>query len=82
MQIILKRGFPWFPVILATGWVSMMGLAIRDLAWFAAASESFNGRSTVASALKAVPPATAVKMPIGVTPCTAAAIAPTARMIR
>jgi len=31
---------------------------------------------------KAVPPATAVKMPIGVRPCGAAAIAPAARIIR
>jgi len=82
MRIILKRSFPWFPVVLATGWILMMSLAVRDLAWFAAASSSFDGRSTVASAPKAVPAATTVKMPIGVTPCAAAAIAPAARIIR
>ena len=82
MQIIVKRRFPWFPVVLAAGWVLMMSLAVRDLAWFAAASASFDGRSTVASAPKAVPSPTAVKMPMGVTPCAAAAIAPAARMIR
>ena len=81
MHIILKRSFPWFPVVLAAGWILMMSLAIRDLAWFAAASASFDGRSTVASARKAVPPARAVKMPIGVTPCAAAAIVPAARII-
>jgi hypothetical protein len=81
MHMILKRSFPWFPVVLAAGWILMMGLAIRELAWFAAASASFDGRSTVASAPKAVPPATAIKIPIAVTPCAAAGIAPAARII-
>jgi len=83
MHIILKRSFPWFPMVLAAGWIVMVGLAISDLAWFAAASASFGGRPTAASALKAVPAAgTAVKVPVGVAPCTAAAIAPAARIIR
>src|SRR2546426_8443591 len=42
-----------------------------------------SGRPTAASAPKAVPAAgTAVKVPVGVAPCTAAATAPAARMIR
>jgi hypothetical protein len=81
MRIILKRSFPWFPVVLAAGWILMMSLAVRDLAWFAAASASLDGRSTVASAPKAVSPAR-VRMPIGVTPCAAAAFAPAARIVR
>jgi hypothetical protein len=80
MRIILRESFPWFPVVLAAGWILMMGLATRDLAWFAAASASLDGRSTVASAPKGVSPM--VKKPVGVTPCAAAAIAPAARMIR
>jgi len=83
MQIRLKRGFPWFPVVLAAGWISMMALAIHDLAWFAASGASLDGhRSTVALAAKAVPSATAVSLPIGGRPCAAAAIAPAARIIR
>jgi hypothetical protein len=75
MRIILKRSFPWFPVVLAAGWVLMMSLAIPELEWFAATSASL-GRS-VTSAAKAVSPATAaVKVPILAAPCRAAALAP------
>jgi len=75
MRIVLKRSFPWFPVVLAAGWVLMMSLAIPELEWFAAASASF--RPPVTSVTKAVSPAsTAVKVPIRVAPCAAAALAP------
>jgi len=81
MRINLKRSFPWFPVVLTAGWISMMSLAVRDLAWFAAAGASLDGRSNVASAPEAVSPAI-VRMPTGVISCAAAAIAPAARIIR
>jgi len=75
MRIILKRNFPWFPVVLAAGWVLMMSLAIPELEWFAAASASFGPPG--ASGAKAVSPAsTAVKVPIRVAPCAAATLAP------
>lgn len=74
MRIILKRGFPWFPVVLAAGWVLMMSLAIPELEWFAATSASF-GRSVTSVAKAVSPAATAVKVPIRVAPCAAAALA-------
>jgi len=46
MHIILKRSFPWFPMVLAAGWIVMVGLAISDLAWFAAASASFSAATS------------------------------------
>jgi hypothetical protein len=55
MQIRLKRGFPWFPVVLAAGWSLMMVLTIQDLAWFANASPSFGRSAAVATASSAVP---------------------------
>jgi len=69
MRIILKRNFPWFPVVLAAGWVLMMSLAIPELEWFAAASASFGPPG--ASVAKAVSPASTA-----VAPCAAAALAP------
>jgi hypothetical protein len=57
-------------------------MAIRDLAWFAASGASLDGRSAAASAPAVVPSATAVKIPIGVMPCAAAAVAPAASIIR
>jgi len=75
MRIILKRNFPWFPLVLAAGWVLMMSLAIPELEWFAAASAAF-GRP-VASVAKAVSPATpAVKAPMRVAHCAATSLAP------
>jgi len=75
MRLILKRRFPWFPVVLAAGWVLMMSLAIPELEWFAATSASF-GRSVTSVAKAVSPAATAVKVPIRVAPCAAAALAP------
>jgi len=82
MIIVVRRSFPWFPVALAAGWILMMSLAVRDLAWFSAASMSFGDRTTPASSSVAVPAGKAVKPGVGLAPCAAAAITPAVRVIR
>ena len=47
MVFTVKRSFPWFPLVLAIGWMLMMSLAVRDLAWFAAAAASFRGQGSL-----------------------------------
>jgi len=61
MDIVLKRSFPWFPVVLAAGWMLMTILTVRDLAGFAVNAP---GRDTVATTAEATSSTTTVKMPM------------------
>jgi hypothetical protein len=81
MVITVRRSFPWFPVALAIAWLSMMGLAIRDLAWFANVSPSFADRTRPAATASQARTASPVQKPSGAAPCAASAIAPVARTI-
>ena len=76
MRKALRRTVPWFPLVLAVGWILMVSLAIAEMASFAAATASL--ASTEASApANAVPHATTtVTVPVKVAPSAAAAIAP------
>ena len=80
MVIIVRRSFPWFPVALAVGWALMLSLALRDLTWFAAAGASLDGQTGI-SAVMPIATAAPIKIPVGVAPCAAAAIAPISRPI-
>jgi hypothetical protein len=82
MLIRVRRSFPWFPILLVAGWGLMMSLAIRDLAWFAAAGASLESRLSPVTVPDRAPPAAAIKLRVPATPCTAAAIVPAARLIR
>ena len=81
MVITVRRSFPWFPAALAAGWALMLSLTLRDLAWFAAAGASLDGRTGI-SAVAPIETAAPIKMPVGVAPCAAVGIAPAARTIR
>ena len=79
MVITVRRSFPWFPVALAVAWLSMTGLAVRDLAWFANVSRSFGDGAQAAATVKEA--RTPVLKPTGAAPCTATAISPVVRTI-
>ena len=76
MQIVVRRSVPWFPLVLAAAWVLMLGLALRDLAWFAEASFESHSRPAVVSRM--LPSSAAAKKKVA--PCPAAAIAPAAQL--
>ncbi len=71
------RSVPWFPLVLAVGWILMVSLAMVEMASFAAATASLGSRVASAPA-NAVPPATTkATVPVKVAPAAAAAaIAP------
>lgn len=81
MVITVRRSFPWFPVALAIAWLSMTGLAVRDLAWFANVSPSFTEGERPAAIVTQARTAAPVQKQGGGAPCTATAIAPLAHSI-
>ena len=76
MHIVVRRSVPWFPLVLAAGWVLMLSLALRDLSWFAGASFDGYARPPVVS--KSISSAAARS---NVAPCSAAVLAPAARVV-
>lgn len=78
MQIVVRRSVPWFPLVLAAAWVLMLGLAVRDLAWFAGAS--FESHSRPAAVSRMLPSSAAARKKV--VPCSDAAIAPAAQVLR
>jgi len=71
MQIVVRRSVPWFPLVLAAGWLFMLSLALRDLSWFATAS--FESPPDVRAPSRTAPPAPARTK---LTSCPAAALVP------
>jgi hypothetical protein len=81
MVITVRRSFPWFPVALAIAWLSMTGLAMRDLAWFANVSPPFGDGARPGATVNHAGTAAPVQKPTGAAPCTATAISPVVRTI-
>jgi hypothetical protein len=79
--ITVRRSFPWFPLALAIAWLWVMGLALRDLAWFANVSASFADEPRPAAAATQARTAEPLQMRSGVATCPASVIAPVARAI-
>ena len=76
MVIVVRRSFPFFPVLLAIGWVLMMSLSLRDLAWFAAAGASFDNQPPRGMAVDGASAGRASRIPIGPARRTATLISP------